>query len=361
MALAAGSCLLPAALGAQEPASTERVHVVKEGDTLWDLARVYLRDPFLWPEIYRINTSVVEDPHWIYPGERLQLPGGSGELGPPPLISVDGEEGGPVLSSGPSVFTQVSSQRRGPVAPSQRRGIVGREATTAVREGEFHAAPFAVQRGRQEGAGRILRTHEMSGIKEAEGRERLRVEERVYIMPPVGAQPAAGTRFLAFRNGPELQNGGRVLIPTAVIEVITPGGQNEASLARVADIFDDIKISQGLLTMETFAMPVGVQPQGGVYEPTGNVVWIKDDALLPTLQRYILLSATVRDGVKMGDQFTVIRSRDRTDDGVVIPEQPIAIAQVVRVTEYGATAIIIQHEQPAIRTGLTARMTARMP
>ena len=63
----------------------------------------------------------------------------------------------------------------------------------------------------------------------------------------------------------------------------------------------------------------------------------------------------------MGDQFTVIRSRERTDDGVVIPEQPIAIAQVVRVTEYGATAIIIQHEQPAIRTGLTARMTARMP
>jgi hypothetical protein len=31
------------------------------------------------------------------------------------------------------------------------------------------------------------------------------------------------------------------------------------------------------------------------------------------------------------------------------------------VTEFGATAIIIQHEQPSIKTGLTARMTARMP
>ena len=361
MALAAGSCLLPAALSAQEPASTERAHVVKEGDTLWDIARTYLNDPFLWPEIYRINTAVVEDPHWIYPGERLQLPGGSGELGPPPLISVDDQEGGPVLTSGPSVFTQVMSQRRGPAAPSQRRGIMGREATTAVREGEFHAAPFAVERNGQNGAGRILRTHEMSGIEEAEGRERLRVEERIYIMPPVGAQPSAGTRFLAYRHGPELENGGRVIIPTAVIEVITPGSSSEASLAKVADIYDDLKISQGLLAIENFDMPVGVQPQGGVYEPTGRVVWVKDDPLLPTLQRYILLSATTRDGIKLGDQFTVVRSREHTDDGIAIPEQPIAIAQVVRVTDFGATAIVIQHTQPALKTGLLARMTARMP
>ena len=45
-------------------------YVVKTGDTLWDISKVYLRDPWYWPEIWYVNPQV-QNPHLIYPGDKL--------------------------------------------------------------------------------------------------------------------------------------------------------------------------------------------------------------------------------------------------------------------------------------------------
>jgi hypothetical protein len=56
-----------------------------------------------------------------------------------------------------------------------------------------------------------------------------------------------------------------------------------------------------------------------------------------------------------------MHGRVELDRGVKLPEQPVALAQVVRVTERGATVMIVDQVQPKVREGMEARLTAKMP
>jgi hypothetical protein len=76
-------------------------YVVQKGDTLWDISSQFLKDPWLWPEIWEVNPQV-ENPHLIFPGDELylrfvegepvvtvrrRLPGGSAKLSPKIRVS----------------------------------------------------------------------------------------------------------------------------------------------------------------------------------------------------------------------------------------------------------------------------------
>jgi tetratricopeptide (TPR) repeat protein len=59
---------------AVEEAVKPRVHVVKEGQTLWGLAQEYYGDGMQFGLIYRANQSLIKDPNRIYHGQKLQIP-----------------------------------------------------------------------------------------------------------------------------------------------------------------------------------------------------------------------------------------------------------------------------------------------
>lgn len=72
----------PAAPDAQPPFATpataapERTHIVVDGDTLTDLAELYLGTSRRYPEIFESNRDVLRHPDLLPIGARLRIPGG---------------------------------------------------------------------------------------------------------------------------------------------------------------------------------------------------------------------------------------------------------------------------------------------
>ena len=369
LALAAG---LTAAqtLVAQEPAAPAaqpRTHTVVRGDNLWDLSQRYLGNPFLWPEIYRLNRDVVEDPHWIYPGEVLRLPGDEATViaeapaQPPVQDTIAQQPQAPVDPQAPTVFSR-RDQPRTIVPGAMGNVVIGAEPAPTVRPGQVLVAPYVDREGGPRGFGRILKSGDLSGVAEETERYRFQPYDRVFITPPVGYVAPEGERYLAVRLGPIIEDQGQIMIPTGVVEVTKSPRFDVAAVAKIVSIFGEISREDRLIPIDTAGVGTRVRPAPVAEGPETEIRWISGEPVLPTVQNFIVLAMSSRDGVRMGDQFLVyLPSLKNDDSGIYDPEIPIAKAQVVRSTAYGVTAVILGQEQPAIMEGMSARVIARMP
>ena len=374
-----------ARLSAQETAQTARTHVVKRGDTLWDLARLYLGDPYLWPEIYRLNTDVIDDPHWIYPSEVLKLPapgstptvaeGPKPEAEPPAAVP----QGAPVAAaptpaptapptsapvespsgelSGPTVFPKQINH----VDPAKQR-VRAAAPAPAIRIGEFLSAPFIDREGGPRGAGAILKAVNLS--VSASGRDpkaRLQLHDDLLIAPPVGSAAPEGERYVTYAIGPYVEDLGQVIIPTGIIEVTRAPRSGEAAIAQVVHMFAEIQADQQLMPYDSTSLQIKgrAQPVGGA--SWASVKFIPSSAVLPTIQDFLVLDVSSRDGIKVGDEFLLFEPRRNSDGDHAEPEISIARAQAVRVTPYATTLMITGERHPKIEKGTMARRIATMP
>ncbi|HXV15801.1 MAG TPA: LysM peptidoglycan-binding domain-containing protein [Gemmatimonadaceae bacterium] len=329
----------------------EVIHVVKRGDTLWDLAKAYLKDPFKWPEVFQRNIDIVENPHWIYPGETIRIP--ASEVKPEVLAKIATK---PAPPSDRTVFSTLPAGM-GPDRISASGEVLGRFDVSGVPRGEIEAAPFAARFGGPVNKGRLAAAYDRPGIQSAAGERRFQLEDRIFVELPRGVGGNPGDLLLAYHLGPEISDVGQIVIPTGIVRVEAnqPG---QPALGRVVRQFGEITLDQAVIPLESIPAAVGKAkpvPPG----PAEKVLYVVGDPVLPSLQNYVILSAKSANGVRVGDQFTLID--DSVDPKYPSPPVAGAIGEVARVTPYGVTLIIVDHEQPRIYAGMLARLSARAP
>ncbi|HEX7119937.1 MAG TPA: hypothetical protein VF212_14185 [Longimicrobiales bacterium] len=334
-----------------------REHVVRRGDTLWDLASFYLRNPFLWGVIYEANRGVVEDPHWIFPAERLVIPG---------LPPIPADAAGAAVKASRPRRTRFYRGRAASVAQpaDSAAGIVSDEIrhdleVPQVRPGEFYSAPWLAEPDELERVAEVVavvgRSTDESRLPETANRY-----NTIYLRPLGGAAPAVGDRLLVVRLEEEVGGWGRVVEPMAIVAVTAL--HEETVSAEVIEQYGLVEEGGYAVALEEFPGLVVLPPQPVDGGPEGTLIGfeVPQPLLAPRDRAFIDLGR--EDGIEVGDELVAYRpSRPAPRGGVMLPPEEVARLRVVRVAERSATVQVIDLDQATLRPGMPVRLVAKRP
>lgn len=388
---ATAGLLVAVSTAAAAQVQVPETHTVRKGDTLWDLAKYYLKDPFLWPEIYRLNTAVVEDPHWIYPGEVLRLapsaavsavpetdtpappaPGG----GEPPAGSSDSVEvrrglaEAPVEPAadtaapapGPESGAAGESEHLFPPAVGQRvRQVftVGPEQQPhPLRRGDFYSSGFLTE-GERLPFGRVLGSVVPPQIESSTGHTAATLYSRIAVEPPAGGSYQVGDTLLVADVSRRIEGYGRVVEPTALGRVVEIAAG--APIVELVAVYGAVLKNQAVLPAERFTDPGAVRPVPVSDGLEARVVGWPGQQVLAGNARVLFLDKGKQDGVAAGDVFELRRTARRRPDGSVTTADPVATVQVVHVRERTATARVLGVSSADIPPGTRAQQVAKLP
>jgi LysM repeat protein len=367
----------------QEP--LPRTHTVRKGDTLWDLAQYYLKDPFLWPGIYRLNTDVVEDPHWIYPGEVLRIapsdnvaavptmdtPIPESSLDSAALTKRDSTSGSSdstdALAQGPQQPSLAESEdtERRPLFPERQARSVSEilkaythQPYRPLRRSEFYASGFLTENQRLP-YGKVLGPVTPPQIRALHSSANAMPFTVIAIEAPSGATYEIGDSLLLLQLGREIDPYGNVVIPTGVARITE--ATDGHYLANIVATYGPIRNGQRTLPIESFnpgagsrAVPVSDGVRGALIGGLG-----RQDLKEP--QMVVFINKGREDGVAPGDLFEVRRRPARGVDGTLRVNELMATMQIVHVRDRTATGLLINVVSPDIPPGTDVMQVAKLP
>ncbi|MBI4543831.1 MAG: LysM peptidoglycan-binding domain-containing protein [Gemmatimonadetes bacterium] len=358
----------PAAAAGERPAG--RGHVVRPGETLWELARQYYNDPYRWPVIYEANRWMLRSPHLIYPDERLVIPG----LGPETGVEVALEGELPIAQVGfgraiqrEELAGEAAAQARTRfyrTGADQGAGptllIAAPEVAPPVQADEFQATAWLADSAALEVVGQVIGVLDPRAGK-SKLSESAHPFDRLALSYGAAPAPQVGDRLVLVRVGREIPGWGRIIHPQAILTVASR--QAQAMGAVVSKQFGEVKAGSLALSPEPFPELPNAAPQPVEDGAQGEVVGFVVEQPLYGPSDAAFISLGRAHGLAIGDELIAyIPERPVEADGShLMPPEPVARLRVIRVGERTGTVRILRVTSAALAVGLPVRVIRKMP
>ena len=247
------------------------LHVVRRGDTLWDICFLYFNDPWQWPKIWSYNPQIT-NPHWIYPGDLVRLlPRG-------------------VFAQAPTAAPEAPSAVDALPAP-QRRVEVGIKQTAFVEKSDLDKSS-AIDGAIDE---KVL----------------LGNNDQVYLSYPPGRPPKVGDKYSIYVPGNVVRAGGRevgayvhVLGTLEVLSVKQDKQARGVILQANQEIERGAKVGPLLTTFKT------VPPSPPKVDAQGTVVAMLTYDQLVGQGEVVFIDLGKGDKIEPGNRMFVVRRGD---------------------------------------------------
>lgn len=275
-------------------------YTVQRGDTLWDIAAMYLSEPWRWEDIWLINPEL-DNPHLIFPGDVLRLTYVDGE----PRLTIDDRADRPVR------LTTDDMDDDGVVrlSPTVRVQPLEGAIPTIPREriSAFLNRSLIVSEDTLDEAAYV--------VGGDEGRIVLGAGDRVYAR---GEWGEPGDYYEVFRRGEryiDSETG-----ETLGIEAIALGlGELETLQGDIARVQltqsqQNIRVSDRLLLVSRESPSSVFFPSAPDPEVRGQILNVADGGQLIGQFNVVLLNRGAADGVEEGHVFDVARPGEEIRD-----------------------------------------------
>ncbi|TDY03695.1 LysM peptidoglycan-binding domain-containing protein [Thiohalophilus thiocyanatoxydans] len=306
-------------------------YVVKRGDTLWDIAGRFLKDPWLWPKVWHINPEI-RNPHLIYPGDVIVLyHGADGE----PYLTLEGSGG----------VTEPRDREATRLSPRERYEPIDKAIPTIPRSviAPFLQRPRVIGKDELDDAPYIVSSYEGHLISsndntiyvrdiedEAIGRYEVVRPGRVYKDPETGETLGYEVLRLAEAR-------------------VTRGktGVDDVTTLNIERARQEVLNGDHLLPAEEETLEFNFFPRPPEEEVNGHIIAVHNGLSQIGQHNVVILSRGARDGLESGHVLAIYQdggtARDPVNRGSVeLPDERAGLLMVFRTYEKVSYALVME-------------------